>query len=53
MDKAHGWDHLSITMISGDSITFTLKLILKFMINNGVFPEDWEKSNVRLIHKKE
>ena len=55
MDKAHGWDQLSIRMIKtcGDSITFPLKLIFKSMINEGVFPNDWEKSNVVPIHQKE
>ena len=36
----------------GNSISLPLKLIFKFMINEGVFPEDWEKSNVVPIHKK-
>ena len=54
MDKARGWDKLSIRMIttSGGSITFPLKLIFKSMINEVVFPEDWKKSNVVPIHKK-
>ena len=55
MDKARGWDQLSIRMIKtcGDAITFPLKLIFKSMINKGVFPDDWKKSNVVPIHKKE
>ena len=55
VDKAHGWDQLSIRMIKtcGDAITFPLKLIFKSMINEGVFPDYWKKSNVVLIHKKE
>ena len=55
MDKAHGWDQLSIRMIKtcGDTITFQLKLIFKSMINEGVFPDDWKKSNVVPIYKKE
>ena len=54
MDKAHGWDQLSIRMIKtcGDAVTFPLKLIFKSMINEGVFPDDWKRSNVP-IHKKE
>ena len=54
VDKAHGWDQLSIKMIKtwGDSITFPLKLTFKSMINEGVFPKDWKKSNVYPIHKK-
>ena len=55
VDKAHGWDQLSIRMIKtcGDAITFPLKLIFKSMINKGVFLDDWKKSNVVPIHKKE
>ena len=54
VDKAHGWDQLSIRMIKtcGDTITFQLKLIFKSMINEGVFPDDWKKSNVVLFIKK-
>ena len=36
----------------GDAVTFPLKLIFKSMINEGVFPDDWKRSNVS-IHKKE
>ena len=55
VDKTHGWDQLSIRMIKtcGDAITFPLKLILKSMINEGVFPDDWKKSNAVPIRKKE
>ena len=55
VDKAHGWDQLSIRMIKTcvDSITFPLRLIFKSIINKGVFPEDWKKSNVVLTYKKE
>ena len=55
VDKAHGWDKLSIRMIKTciDSITFPLMLIFKSMINEGVFSEDWKKSNVVLTYKKE
>ena len=54
VDKAHGWDQISIRMIKtcDDAITIALKLIFKFMINEGVFPDDWKKNNVVLIHKK-
>ena len=48
MDKAHELDQLSIRMIKtcGDSIIFPLELIIKSMVNEGVFPEDWKKRNV-------
>ena len=43
VNKAHGWDQLSIRMIKacGKSISFLLKLIFKSMINEDVFPENW------------
>ena len=55
VDKADGWDQLSIRMIKtcGGPMTFPLKLIFKSMINEDVFPEDWKKSNVAPIDKKE
>ena len=55
VNKAHGRDQLSIIIIKacGNSISLPLKLIFKSMINEGVFPEDWKKSNVVPIHKKE
>ena len=55
VDKAHGWDQLSVRMIKtcGDAITFPLKLIFKSMINKGVFPDDLKKSNAVPIHKNE
>ena len=55
VNKANGWDHLSIIMIKacGNSISLPLKLIFKSMINEGVFPEDWKNSNVVPIHEKE
>ena len=54
MDKAHGWDELSIRMIktSGDSIPFPLRVIFKSMKNDSLLPDDWKKSNVVQIHKK-
>ena len=55
LNKAHGWDQFSIKMIKvcGSAISFPLKVIFKSMINEGVFPEDWKKSNVVPIYKKE
>ena len=37
----------------GNSISLPLKHIFKFMINEGVLPKDWKKSDVVPIHKKE
>ena len=55
VNKAHGRDQLSTRMIKtcGGTITFPSTLIFKSMINEGVFPNDWKKSNVVPIHKKE
>ena len=55
VNKAHGWDQLSIRMIKACvySISLPLKLIFKSMIQEGVFLEDWKKSNVVPINKKE
>ena len=54
-NKAHGWDDISIRMIQacGKSITLPLKLLFKTILEEGTFPEDWKKSNVVRIHKKE
>ena len=55
VNKAHGGDQLSIRMIKAcvSSISLLFKLIFKSMINEDDFPEDWKKSNVVPIHKKE
>ena len=37
----------------GNSISLPLKVIFKSMTNEGVLPEDWKKSTVVPIHKKE
>ena len=53
--KAHGWDKISIRMIKlyGKTIAIPLKLIFRSMLEEGVFPDDWKKSNVVPIHKKD
>ena len=50
VDKAHGWDNISIRMIKlyGKSITLILSLIFQSALNDGVFPDDWKK--VMLSH---
>ena len=42
VNKARGWDKLSIRMIKPcrNSISLSLKLIFKSMINEGVFSKD-------------
>ena len=53
--KEHGWDNISIRMIKlcGKSIATPLKLIFKSMLEEGTFPDDWKRSNVVPVHKKE
>ena len=53
--KVHRWDDISIRMIQacGKSIALPLKFLFKTILEEGTFPEDWEKSNVVPIHKKE
>ena len=53
VNKAHGWDHLSIIIIKACGNSISLPFIFKSMINEGVFPEDWKNSNVVPIHEKE
>ena len=53
--KAHGWDIISIRMIKlcGKTIAIPEKLMFRSMLEEGVFPDDWKKSNVVPIHKKD
>ena len=44
---------IKIIKTCGNSISFLLELIFESMTNEGVLPEDWKKSNVVPIHKKE
>ena len=55
VDKAHGWDDLSIRIIKicSTSLTLPLELIFNSMPQKSVFPEDWKKNNAVPIHKKE
>ena len=54
-NKAHGWDSIYITMIqlSGKFIAFPLKLLVQSSLEKGPFPDDWKKSNIVQVHKKE
>ena len=54
-DKAQGWDNISIIIIQlcGKEIILPLQLLLKSMLEEGTFPEDWKKSKVEPVHKKE
>ena len=53
-NKAHGHDNISIRMlkICGSSIYKPLEMIFKQCIETGVFPSEWKKANIVLIHKK-
>ena len=54
--KAPGWEDISIRMIRmicSKSIAFPLKLLFQSSLEKGIFPGDWEKSNIVPLHKKE
>ena len=54
VNKAHGYDDISVRFlkICDYSIVNPLSIILKNCLQNRSFPNNWEKSNVVLIHKK-
>ena len=54
-DEAHGWDNISTRMIQlcRKEIVLPLQLLFKSMLEKGIFPEDWKKSNVVSVHVKE
>ena len=49
----HGWYNISIRMIQfcGKEIVLPLELLFKSLLEEGIFPEDWKKSNVLPFHK--
>ena len=53
-NKAHSYDNISIRMlkICGLSIYGSLELILKEALSTGLFPSNWKKGNIVLIHEK-
>ena len=55
LDKAHGWDNVSICMIQlcGKSIVKPLKYLFESSLTAGIFPEDWKKANIIPVDKKE
>ena len=55
INKAHGYDDLSIRLlkICDTSIVKPLSIILKNYLQSGSFPNNWKKSNVVPIHKKD
>ena len=54
-EKAHGWDNISIMMIQlyGKPIVEPLRILFLSFLEEGLYPDDWNKSNVVPIHKKE
>ena len=54
-EKAYGWDNISIRMIQlcGKAIVEAFTNLFLSFLEKGVYPDDWRKSNVVPIHKKE
>ena len=52
--KAHGWDNISIRIIKlcSKSIARPLSLIFQSILNDGVVPNDWKKSDIIPCHKR-
>ena len=53
-EKAHGCDNISIRMIQlcGKAIAEPWRILFLSFLEEGVYPDDWKRSNVVLIHKK-
>ena len=53
-NKAHGHDSINISMLKlcALSIYKPVEIIFKQCIETGVFPSEWKKANIVLIHKK-
>ena len=52
-NKPLGWDNISIKMIKMCGESLGLPLIFEATLNDGVFPDDWKKSNIVPVHKKD
>ena len=54
LNKAHGWDEISVRMIKmcDNSLIIPLKLIFQNCLRHGIFPETWKRANVVPVHKK-
>ena len=51
--KAHGYDiSLRLLKICDSAIVKPLTVLFKNCIIQGIFPDNWKKSNICLIHKK-
>ena len=54
-NKSQGWDNLSVRIIKlcGDSLIYPSNCIFKGPLQEGKYPDCWEKENVAPVHKKE
>ena len=54
-EKAHGWDNISIRMIQlcRKVIVEPSQILFWSFLEAGIYPDDWKKSKVVPIHKKE
>ena len=54
-NKYHGWDNLSVRMIThwGDSLIYPLKCIFEEVLQEGKYPDCWKKANLVPVQKKE
>ena len=54
-EKVHGSDNISIRMVQlcGEAIVEPLPILFLSFLEEGVYPDDWKKSNVVPILKKE
>lgn len=55
INKAHGWDNLSIRMIKmcDDVLVKPLMIIFETALLTGNYPEQWKKAHVVPVHKKD
>ena len=55
VNKAHGHDEISITMLKlcESAITEPLYLVFKNCLSSNTFPDAWKKANVIPVHKKD
>ena len=54
VNKAHGWDEISIRMIKicDTALVKPLVNIFRFSLNSGKFPNNWKKGNIVTVYKK-
>ena len=54
INKAHGWDEISVKMIklSDAALIVPLKTIFSNCLRHGSFPEIWKHAHVVPVHKK-